>query len=373
MSGARPGALPLDPVKGLCPLNPQLRHSLSNPFVGEVGREGDGRRDGCSPTDDRRSGCTHRGDRPPSRPTSPVKGSKGCALGGDPRGRAPWRGPGAEPLALLHSPDCLPRPRCSRPIARSAQPYTICPPTREALHAAGGRCAAASTSGTAGASSLAERRHQTFIIPSLPFCLTAPRFSKVLSIRCTLLLLRMRSPIASCRARVERGPSAKASRTACWHGLATRSLLRDLNRKPISRRIVLCAQYAAIRSSTRALPGDVRKRPIKAVADLPASVRRYDNRTRGSPGQGSTNPRARSRAISCPDIKPFAGRSIPASAAVISIVLASPSTARVSRIARRRSPKNFRKIRSCRLRAETGSRRMIEPPRGDAHVNLVTE
>ena len=76
---------------------------------------------GRCPTDDRRSGSDHARRTSPSRPTSPVKGSKGSALGGDPRGRAPWWGPGAKPLALLPSPNC-PAP------ARSLRRRVLCRP-----------------------------------------------------------------------------------------------------------------------------------------------------------------------------------------------------------------------------------------------------
>src|SRR5579863_3454470 len=47
----------------------------------------------------------------PANPAMPLPhrnqraGSKGSALGGDPRGSAPWWGPGAKPLALLPSPN----------------------------------------------------------------------------------------------------------------------------------------------------------------------------------------------------------------------------------------------------------------------------
>ena len=105
MKEARPGLCP-GPAKGLCPLNPQQRQRLCNPFVGEVGREGGPctGRVAARPTIVGRA-ATMTGAGPPSRPTSPVKGSKGSALGGDPRGRAPWRVQGRA-LALLPSLDC---------------------------------------------------------------------------------------------------------------------------------------------------------------------------------------------------------------------------------------------------------------------------
>ena len=44
---------------------------------------------------------------PPPHPL-PVKGSKGSALGGVPRGSAPWRGPGRSPgLACVHATACV--------------------------------------------------------------------------------------------------------------------------------------------------------------------------------------------------------------------------------------------------------------------------
>ena len=89
---ARPGALPLDAAKGLCPLDPRQGRSPWNPLLERLDGRGTGRRDGCSPTDDRRSGCTHRGDRPPSRPTSPTNGLLRLRLSWGFRGQSPLTG-----------------------------------------------------------------------------------------------------------------------------------------------------------------------------------------------------------------------------------------------------------------------------------------
>ena len=83
------------PAKGLCPPwstsrpKPQQRRSLCNPFVGEVGREGDGRRVWLWLAPNRRPSRNPIGPGLPSRPASPVKGSKGSALGGV-QGQSPW-------------------------------------------------------------------------------------------------------------------------------------------------------------------------------------------------------------------------------------------------------------------------------------------
>ncbi len=105
----RPGAPPLDPARGLCPLDPhQRQRPLDSNHFGWVG--GRGTEPGCrvrrcwssgaiAPNDQQRR-TRHPGSvpLPPTQPNGRVP--RAAALGGDPRGSAPWWGPGAKPLAL---------------------------------------------------------------------------------------------------------------------------------------------------------------------------------------------------------------------------------------------------------------------------------
>src|SRR5208283_6114767 len=90
------------PTKGRCPLEPRQGRSPWNPLLWF----GDGRGGLCRRrcTGDRR--CNGGGTGPPSHLRTKVEGSKGFALGGVPRGSAPWwawaakRTKGAKPLAF---------------------------------------------------------------------------------------------------------------------------------------------------------------------------------------------------------------------------------------------------------------------------------
>ncbi len=89
--------------RGLCPLNPQQRQSLCNPSIGAVGRGGGDvtrLRAGPAIAGPARSRVT---SPPPVQPL-PLKGPKGSALDGDPRGRAPWWVEGKAPvLPVIHA------------------------------------------------------------------------------------------------------------------------------------------------------------------------------------------------------------------------------------------------------------------------------
>ncbi len=102
----RQGALPPGPPPKAGPLGSiqlaAVREERSGTGLGGLDHAGDRRRDPGPPSRSRNA--------PPS--PQPRSGFQGLALGGDPRGSAPWRGPGAEPLAFLRSRrrgggDCL--------------------------------------------------------------------------------------------------------------------------------------------------------------------------------------------------------------------------------------------------------------------------
>ncbi len=104
-----------NPARGLCPLDPHQRQGPLDSMTGRVGRgrgrvgEAKGRRPAC------RTAPLRLAHPPPSPPHTPSEGFQepprrrpGLALGGVPRGSAPWWGPGRSPgLAFV------------RPIARA--------------------------------------------------------------------------------------------------------------------------------------------------------------------------------------------------------------------------------------------------------------
>ncbi len=97
---ARPGALPLDLIKGRCPLNPAPRAEPLEPFTWR-GWTGGGTvpRRRCR-TGHRRS-CTAAAQSPLPSNHSKRMDCKGSAFAGGPGGKAPWRVQGRA-LALLH-------------------------------------------------------------------------------------------------------------------------------------------------------------------------------------------------------------------------------------------------------------------------------